>query len=438
MPRSATLAAVEIDVQPEARTLELVPEPEPFRILIAGDFSGGVGRNRRPVAIDRDNFDRVMALLSPELRVESGGAQVPITFRELDDFHPDNLLQRLAPFEGLRDLRKRVAEGSVRPAPEIGNASGAELLRMMTGGAAPAREKPQLSAWEQMLREITAGHTESAPDPRQGQWLAQVDQAIGAEMRTLMHHAPFQALEAAWRGLYLLVRRVETGENLTIHLLDLPQAELEAGGLGDLRRAMEQESWGVVAGLYSFSAGDESTLARIAGMSQEARAPFIAGVAPGIMAADGAFESLRGSLKAEWVGLATPRLLLRLPYGKSTAETESFPFEEMPAPPEHEHYLWGNPALACTLLLAKAFERDGWSMRPAGGEIEELPAHVYQRNGEAELQPCAEFWLTEDAAAMRMERGFMPLVSIKGTDRARLLRFQSVAKSGAPLAGKWD
>jgi hypothetical protein len=31
----------------------------------------------------------------------------------------------------------------------------------------------------------------------------------------------------------------------------------------------------------------------------------------------------------------------------------------------------------------------------------------------------------------------MPLVSIKGTDRVRVLRFQSVASPLAPLAGRW-
>ena len=110
----------------------------------------------------------------------------------------------------------------------------------------------------------------------------------------------------------------------------------------------------------------------------------------------------------------------------------------MPSSAEHESYLWGHPALACACLLAEAFARDGWRMRPAGGEIGGLPAHVCQRDSEPELKPCAEVLLTESAAAILMERGFMALASIKGTDRARLVRFQSVAKPNAPLAGKWQ
>jgi two-component system phosphate regulon response regulator PhoB len=35
---------------------------------------------------------------------------------------------------------------------------------------------------------------------------------------------------------------------------------------------------------------------------------------------------------------------------------DSFAFEEQGAPPDHEAYLWGNPALACARLLGELFE----------------------------------------------------------------------------------
>jgi type VI secretion system protein ImpC len=37
-----------------------------------------------------------------------------------------------------------------------------------------------------------------------------------------------------------------------------------------------------------------------------------------------------------------------------------------------------------------------------------------------------------------LDRGFMPLATMKGTDRVRLVRFQSVAKPAKALAGKWE
>jgi type VI secretion system protein ImpC len=152
-----------------------------------------------------------------------------------------------------------------------------------------------------------------------------------------------------------------------------------------------------------------------------------------------AFRAVRGSAAARWIGLALPRFLLRLPYGKETDSTETFAFEEMPSPPEHERYLWGHPALACAYLLGEAFTRAGWQMRPGMvADIDGLPLHVYRDGPEKQLKPCAEVLLTEDAAELLLERGFMPLISFRGTDRVRVFRFQSIASPLAALAGRWQ
>jgi type VI secretion system protein ImpC len=131
--------------------------------------------------------------------------------------------------------------------------------------------------------------------------------------------------------------------------------------------------------------------------------------------------------------------LLRLPYGAATDPVESFSFEEMPDTPEHEDYLWGNPAFACALLLAQSFSDSGWQMRPGEhSEINGLPLHAYKQNGDSELKPCAEALLTERAAGKILENGLMPLVWLKSQDSVRLLRFQSVAKPLRALAGRWQ
>ena len=110
----------------------------------------------------------------------------------------------------------------------------------------------------------------------------------------------------------------------------------------------------------------------------------------------------------------------------------------MPATPEHERYLWGHPAAACACLLGEAFSRYGWAMRPGSMDtLDGLPMHVYKEDGESVLKPCAEVLLTEEAAELLLDRGFTPLVSIKGTGRVRVLRFQSVAEPLASLAGRW-
>ena len=452
MPRKSPLASVAIDVGVKTQSVGVREPDEPFRILVAGNFSGGAGRNRRPMGIDRDNFDQVMSLLAPEIRVQVAGGSMAISFRSLDDFHPESLFARLEPFEALRGLRQRLSNPATfqkaasqiapaaaeKPDPELANLSGAELLRRMTGEAPPPRAAAaKVSDWDQMLRQITAPYAVPKEDPRQRELIARTDAAIEGEMRALLHRQDFQALEAAWRGLHFLVRRIETGENLKIYLMDLPHDEIVGSGLGDLARALQTESWSVIAGLYYFGAEEEETLSRIAALAEDANAPFLAGLAPEVVGLDAVFKNLRTTLKARWLGLALPRFLLRLPYGKETSETESFAFEEMPTPPKHEWYLWGHPAIACAYLLAAAFERAGWQMTPGSvREIEGLPAHVYRVDGEAEVKPCAEVLLTDDAAEVLLDRGFMPLASVKGTDRVRLVRFQSIG--GTVLGGKWS
>jgi len=118
---------------------------------------------------------------------------------------------------------------------------------------------------------------------------------------------------------------------------------------------------------------------------------------------------------------------------------EGFEFEEMPGVPDHQAYLWGNPAFTCVQVLAEAFANDGWEMRPgAGAQIDGLPLHVYEAEGEQQVKPCAEVLLTEREIDWILDRGYMALASIRDRDAVRLVRFQSIAKPLARLSGRWE
>src|SRR5262245_45701458 len=82
-------------------------ESTPVRIGLIGDFRGRGKRGpvesgrdlagRRLYRVDRDNLDSVLARLDVSLSLTlPADDQTPIvlTFRELDDFHPDRLLAR--------------------------------------------------------------------------------------------------------------------------------------------------------------------------------------------------------------------------------------------------------------------------------------------------------------------------------------------------------
>ena len=496
MPKASAFASVELDVQPGRSRFDGPPTNEtPFRILLIGDFSGRATRgaveslaDRRPVAIDRDNFETVLERLGAGLNLpaEREGPGLALRFRCLDDFHPDRIYANQELFQALRALRARLedpetfhaAAKELAPPPPPPRQPPAEILsgslldQMVdateTRGATAGRSVDPLQAY---VRKIVAPHLAPGADPRQKELLQKTDEAISAQMRLVLHHPLVQALEAAWRGLFHLVREVETGAMLKIFLLDASKAEIVAdlASAGDLRRTSlyrllvestvqtpGAEPWSLLAGNFTFRpALDEvELLARLGMIARQARAPFLAAAHAEVLGCrslaetpdphdwrtgNPVWEELRGYPEAEWIGLALPRVLLRLPYGAATDAAEFFEFEEMPGRPVHDDYLWGNPAFFCAALIAQSFSESGWRMRPGEfQDIHRLPLHTYKEDGETKIQPCAEVLLTVKAAERMIDAGLMPMLTMKNTDTVRVGMFQSIMNGGKALAGRWQ
>ncbi|HVF89630.1 MAG TPA: type VI secretion system contractile sheath large subunit [Blastocatellia bacterium] len=497
---------------------------DPFRVAILGDFSGRANREparpgavlarRAPVEIDRDNFDGVMSRLGVALNIpvpSSDGSLLALRFDELEDFHPDSLLERVSLFQALRQKRKELKDPATfaaaaseirawgeaaidgardpqatepaRPDPAEGSASGGAsggclLDRIVQGaqGESPGAARPEpFDDLQSLLRRVVKPYLVLGDEGEQKKLIARIDEAIGNVMRVILHDPDFQALEASWRALYFLARRLETGSDLKLFLLDISKSELAAdlASSDDLRKSglygllVEQtvetpgaEPWSLVVGDYRFGPDreDAETLGRIAKIARQAGAPFVSAASPRLCGWDSladspdprdatpspetddarAWSDLRRLGESEYLGLALPRFLLRLPYGAETEPAARFDFEEMTGAPAHEEYLWGNPAYACAYLLARSFAEYGGDFRPGViRDIEDLPLHLYEKDGQSEAKPCAEALLTERASEAIMERGIMPLVWLKDRDVARLLRFQSISDPPSPLAGRW-
>jgi predicted component of type VI protein secretion system len=133
---------------------------------------------------------------------------------------------------------------------------------------------------------------------------------------------------------------------------------------------------------------------------------------------------------------AAPRVLLRLPYGPDSDPTDAFAFEEFAAgPPVHEHFLWGNGALALAMLIGRGFASRGWDMEPGDErEIDDLPAFTYVRDGEREMQACAERFLSDREIDTILKAGIVPLVSRHDRNAIVAVRVQSISDPPAPLA----
>lgn len=422
---------------------------QPFRILVLGDFSGGsqpqAPARRLARRIDIDNMDGEIARLGPAIHATIDGETVTLQPRELDDFHPDQLYQKSHAFTHLRTQRERLAN------PATFAATARELTGLPHSPAASAAPVPPAlpdSALERLVRQLV-GQLPAGPDPRQADYVAAADAVIASRMRALLHDPAFQQVEAAWRGLHLLATSLELDDALQLHWLDVSAAELRADPqalhpvLAE-RGGPDSEPWSLLCCLHPFStSGDDAVTLSVLGMlAAQAHAPMILPATPG--SGDSSEDvldgyALRATPQAKWLGLAYPRILLRLPYGQATDPVTAFAFEETDGAFEHEHYLWGAGSLACSVMLGRAFQQNGWDMTSGDVlDLDDLPAHVVRRDGESQLQPCAEMLLSDFARDTLLRLGVMPLLSHKNRAAVRLARSRSIANPAADLAGPWN
>lgn len=483
-----------------------VIEEPPFHILMLGPWSGdGESRplaDRGTLEIDRDNFDEVMGRLKTRVQLDfEDGANMVLDFSSLDDFHPDEIYKRVPLFAELRDLRKRLrgdetfhsAAAEARrvfgltsekdvPAetPSQTDAAGGSLLDSILtqpsgGGAAPKRgASGELGS---LVKELVRPHLVSVDEDEQTNLVSAVDEAVSQLMRRILHHRRFQEIEAAWRGLFLLVRRADTSIDLKIHILDLTKEELahdleSSDSLGStlLYRILVEESietpggepWAYVGADHAYLPGvdDVAALMRISKICAAAGVPFVSHMRPDVMGVHSLDEqsdpkgwefgtdsdsgklwfALRGQAESEYLGMTIPRFLSRLPYGMETDPLETFAFEEFDSEAVHDRYCWANACFISALLHAQSYSTFGWDEmgRNMIQDADGLPVHVYRSGGETIYKPCAEIQMTERGVEKLMDFGLTPLVSYRGTDKVKITRHQSIADPPTGLRGRWN
>lgn len=480
MAKPFSMGDVAVDV---AVRQELLPEPdlieppvapdEPFRILILGNFSGRGDGKTAPIEVDRDNLDEILSRLHVWANISFANGAYPLPLRAMEDFEPDRIARSYDLFRGLAEasaanpLKSETKEANRGRDPEMdvrrlySTSLVDEILEKQDGRQQPSVPEGSLKeggddlqsiinrAIEPYLAKHDPGATGRSEELRRKQELL---------MRAVLRDKCFRVLEANWRSLDFLVRRLETDESLKLYLFDISKENLASelvdnpdAHSGATYRAVVGEPsmvgitrWAVIVGLFEFdrdSRRDVELLRNMGLLARAARAPFLAESVPDKQDEKNnseAWQALRESSYASWLGLGLPRFLLRLPYGKDTVPIERFPFEEMPGRPEHQFYLWGNPAVACAYLLGASFAKAGWNFRPGlEREIGDLPLHVFHADGAARTQPCAEILMSEKSLEELLDSGLMPLASERNRDIIRLVRFQSIADPPAPLSGRW-
>ena len=302
--------------------------------------------------------------------------------------------------------------------------------------------------------------------------IAEIDKKLSEQVNAILHHADFQKLESAWRGLHYLVNNTETDEMLKIRVMNISKNEVAKtlkrykGTAWDqspiFKKVYEEEygqfggePFGCLVGDYYFdqSPPDVEMLGEMAKVSASAHAPFIAAASPSLMQMNSwqelanprdltkifgtpeyaAWRSLRESDDARYLGLAMPRFLSRLPYGAKTNPVEAFNFEEDTGGGDHNKYTWTNAAYAMAVNINRSYKLYGWgtSIRgiESGGAVEGLPTHTFPTDdGGVDMKCPTEIAISDRREAELAKNGFMPLVHRKNSDFAAFIGAQSLQK----------
>jgi type VI secretion system ImpB/VipA family protein len=483
----------------ESATERKIETGGPFRLAILGDFAAAANRGRletgdvlarrKPLRIDVDNIDQIIARLdiTVSLPMAEGAVEFPIA--SMDDFHPDQIYEKVELFSSMADLRRKITSKSSFPAAAKELAAWRDappsprppfVPRRPRGAMVPkggtlsdfaalvgqpsASESASDVAVEELIKSVVRPYIVKAKDPQQAALLASVDNALAVTMRKVLHHPDFQILESLWRSVDMLTRRIETSTQLQIVLYDVSAEEfaadlsvtdeLDETGLYKLlveQPALDanQGALSAIIGAYVFdqTPPQAELLGRVMKLAARANAPFISSISPEFLDTKPedvhplikeAWSELQGLDEARYLGLVTPRFLLRQPYGERTDPITAFDnFEEFTPQTGLKGMLWGNPVFIAGLMLAESYAKQGAKMNlgsimTAG----DMPYYFYvDDDGDQTALPCTERLMNERAAARVSAEHFIPLLSIKGRPEVRLGSF--TALSGGAIIGRW-
>jgi type VI secretion system protein ImpC len=472
----------------------------PCHILALADFSGRSHRDeddasglceRNIVEVTRDNVDDVFVRMGVTL--DLAVADKPIQFLEMDDLHPDYIYERVDLFSQFRSLKRRLKNKDTFETAAQEILSWANAPKVKT----PATDKQETyptddvldmllhstraqaesaNSIHSMIQQIVAPYVIPSADPRQAELMETVDQAASHLMRKILHSSAFQSIESSWRGMYWMLKQLETDQDLRLFIADISLQEIiddnEAypDSLTQLHKLLVERRIGtgsvpfsVVIADYQFQDQVQhcEALANLGSAAADSHAVLVAGgsvrlagceqlvrqpdpddwVLHGDRSSDFCllWEAIREQDYSQYIVLTAPQFMLRLPYGKNTSPLESLKFEELPEQGRHDYYLWGNGAWLVGAQLGQYYAQQGWSQAATGGaKITQLPLHVYYQQGESHVMPCAELAMTDVTANALAAQGLLPIRSVKDEDSVLIPGLRSISSITENVLGPWS
>lgn len=300
--------------------------------------------------------------------------------------------------------------------------------------------------------------------------IAQINEMVNDQVNEIIHNPKFQELESTWRDLFGILENANFRANVMVDILDVSKKELNEDfqnntvdftGSDFFNKVYFQEydqyggkPYGSIVGLYKFehTPGDLKWLKMMGKVANASHAPFISSVSPQFFGCEtieelaaiknlegvmdhpkyGAFNALRESEEAAYLGLCLPSYVSRLPWDPVTNPCGEFNFKEYTWGDDESKYLWGNAAALFAQNLVKSFESSGWCQYirgpKAGGLVSGLPVHTFNLRGEEEIKIPVEMTIPDFRELEFANSGFIPLIYRKGTGDACFFSAQSLKK----------
>lgn len=364
---------------------------------------------------------------------EAVDAQIPEAARAAP-----TLLDRLAEAGGLGDAARR----SGRLDAFLSAGTAAEALRIWFDDRVPATS-------DEVARALNRA-------------VARLDDLLGQQLNAVLHHPIFQQLEAAWRGLAYLVQEADEAGDPTIRVRCFPASWKEidddfASALdfdhSTLFRRIYEDEFGIAGGnplgvlladyevrprpARGYPHNDIQILQSLSQVAAAAFCPTILNASPALFGLE-RFESLERELDLEstfermeylkwrglrdmedsrFLGLALPRVLMRLPY-ENSSHAAPFRFVEDVSSGDRSGYLWGGAAFALGGVLIRAYADCGWfaDIRGVergvlgGGLVTGLPAHEFGTDARGVVtKTSTDVVVTDQLEKQLSELGFISL-----------------------------
>jgi predicted component of type VI protein secretion system len=392
-------------------------EPQTRNFVVIGAFSNepdGKMFNLDPLQIDRH-----LSRLRPTATIRVGDETVDLAFTQMDDFHPDMLLQRLPEFD-------ESTLAAPEPSAATGDSAdvGDDMFERLLGQPKSSADSPApavKATMDKLLADAVAGEDVPPREPAEARsgrdaWFTQI-------LREALGSPSLRQFESNWRAVAWLGEQLDYDAATGLWIVDADVSNV-AGLAGTLASAVAAGPGTVdsIVVLREFANTDEDRreLTELSKIAAALHAKAFAAAAPDAAGLSGDLDSPTGldaddfsaAVGSDWdaarlassaVCLGFPGFLLRQPYGKSSDPIDRFDFEELPANPGRNAFVWGNAGLP---LLVMHYLGEF--------SLGDFPMVVFEQAGGQAIKPPSGVYLTDSAADALLARGITPLLSKRG------------------------